>query len=57
MWSFVSHKGNKQWIWLALDVKTREIIGVHIGDRSRAGARKLWQSLPPIGYANPTLLS
>ena len=33
-------------------MKTREIIGVHIGDRSRqractyVGARKLWQSLP-----------
>jgi len=26
-WSFVNHKGNKQWIWLALDKKTREIVG------------------------------
>ena len=48
MWSFVSHKSHKQWIWLALDVKTREIVGVHIGDRSREGARKLWQSLPSV---------
>ena len=44
----VSNQANKQWIWLALDVKTREIIGVHIGDRSREGAKKLWQSLPPV---------
>jgi IS1 family transposase len=48
MWSFVGNKGKKQWIWLALDVKTREIVGVHIGDRSEAGARKLWESLPPV---------
>lgn len=48
MWSFVSNKGNKQWIWLALDAKTREIVGVHVGDRSREGARKLWQSLPSV---------
>ena len=48
MWSFVENKGNKQWIWLALDVKTREIVGVHIGDRSEVGARKLWASLPPV---------
>lgn len=34
MWSFVSHKNNKQWIWLALDVKTREIVGVYVGDRA-----------------------
>ena len=48
MWSFVGNKDNKQWIWLALDVETREIVGVHIGDRSEQGARKLWDSLPPV---------
>jgi insertion element IS1 protein InsB len=25
LWSFVDHKGNKQWVWLALDVATREM--------------------------------
>ena len=45
-WSFVGHKGNKQWIWLALDKKTREIVGVYIGNRSEDGARGLWNSLP-----------
>lgn len=48
MWSFVSNKGNKQWIWLALDVKTREIVGVYVGERSRAGAQGLWASLPGV---------
>ena len=48
MWSFVGDKGNKQWIWLALDVDTREIIGVHIGDRSEQGARELWASIPSV---------
>jgi insertion element IS1 protein InsB len=33
---------------LALDVETRKIVGVYIGDRSREGARQLWQSLPPV---------
>ena len=47
-WSFVGHKGNKQWIWLAINRETREIVGVHIGDRSRAGAQALWDSLPPV---------
>lgn len=46
LWSFVDHKGNKQWVWLAIDRQTREIIGCHIGDRSEASARALWQSLP-----------
>lgn len=30
-----------------MDAKTREIVGVHIGDRSEASAKALWQSLPP----------
>jgi IS1 family transposase len=28
LWSFVDHKGNKQWVWLALEADTREIVGV-----------------------------
>jgi insertion element IS1 protein InsB len=48
MWSFVGNKGNKQWVWLALDVKSGEIVGVYVGDRSRAGATGLWQSLPGV---------
>ena len=48
MWSFVGNKGNKQWIWLAMDIDTREIIGVYIGTRDEAGARGLWASLPPV---------
>jgi IS1 family transposase len=30
---FVGFKGNKQWIWLAIDVLTKEIVGVYIGKR------------------------
>nr|WP_238549260.1 IS1 family transposase [Acaryochloris marina] len=48
MWSFVNDKSNKQWIWLALDVITREIVGVYVGARSKQGARQLWNSLPGI---------
>ena len=48
MWSFVTNKGNKQWIWLALDVNTREIVGVYVGNRSHEGAQGLWDSLPAV---------
>jgi transposase-like protein len=48
LWSFVDHKGNKQWIWLALDAKTREIVGVYMGARDSTAASQLWKSLPPI---------
>ena len=46
--AFVGNKKNKQWIWLAIDRNTREIIGVHVGSRDHAGAQSLWESLPPV---------
>lgn len=48
LWSFVDDKGNKQWVWLALDVVTREIVGCYIGDRSAEAVRQLWQSMPAV---------
>lgn len=48
LWSFVDTKGNKQWVWLAMDVKTREVIGCPIGDRSKDSAQALWDSLPRV---------
>lgn len=48
LWSFVDSKGNQQWVWLALDAQTREIVGVHIGYRSAVSAQALWNSMPPV---------
>lgn len=48
LWSFADNKGNKQWVWLALDVATREIVGCYIGDRSSNSALALWQSMPSV---------
>ena len=39
---------NKQWIWLAIDRDTREIVGLYVGDRSRQSAQALWDSLPAV---------
>lgn len=47
-WSFVGKKSNKKWIWLAIDVDSRQIVGVYIGDRDRSGAQGLWDSLPGV---------
>jgi insertion element IS1 protein InsB len=46
MASFVQKKANKQWRWLAMDVKSRQIIAFHVGDRSRKSARQLWIKIP-----------
>jgi insertion element IS1 protein InsB len=48
MWSFVQKKANKQWIWLAMDATTRQIIGFHVGDRSRESAKALWATIPEV---------
>jgi IS1 family transposase len=45
-------KKDKQWIWLAIDRDTREVIGVHSGDRSREGAQALWESIPDFYRQN-----
>ena len=38
LWSFVDDKGHEQWVWLALDVETCEIVGCSIGDLSGESA-------------------
>lgn len=48
LWSFVDDKGNEQWVWLAIDAQTREIVGVKIGDRSAVSAQALWNSMPAV---------
>src|SRR5215468_11218971 len=48
MWSFVQKKANKQWIWIAMDAKTRQIIAFHVGDRSRDSAQELWAKIPSV---------
>jgi len=46
MWSFVGKKKNKQWIWIALDAETKQVIAFFVGDRSENGAQALWDRIP-----------
>jgi insertion element IS1 protein InsB len=48
LWSFVGKARQKVWVWVALDRDTREIVAVHLGNRSRTSAKALWQALPPL---------
>ena len=48
MWSFVEKKVHKQWIWITMDAKTRQIIAFHVGDRSRESANALWANIPEV---------
>jgi insertion element IS1 protein InsB len=48
LWSFVGKKRRQKWIWLAINRDTREIVGVAIGARTKATARRLWASLAAV---------
>ena len=45
-WSFVGTKANRQWVWIAMDASTRQVIAFHVGDRSQVSADRLWANLP-----------
>ena len=36
MWSFVHDKSNKQWLWLAVLRRTRQVVAFHIGNNAKA---------------------
>ena len=44
--SFVQKKANTQWVWIAMDATTRQIIAFHVGDRSHTRAEYLWAKIP-----------
>ncbi len=48
LWSFVQQKQNKQWVWLAFDRDTRQVIAFYVGDRSRQSAQQLWRRIPAV---------
>jgi insertion element IS1 protein InsB len=45
LWSFVGRKENEAWVWLAIERKTRLIVGFFVGKRDAEGALGLWNSL------------
>jgi insertion element IS1 protein InsB len=44
LWSLVGKKANRQWVWIAMDANTRQVIAFHVGDRSRQSAEQLWRN-------------
>ena len=45
-WRFVARKKDKQWVWLAFDRRSRQVIAFYVGDRSRQSAKRLWARIP-----------
>ena len=48
LWSFVGTKANRQWVWIAMDATTRQVIAFHVGDRSSQSATALWEKIPAV---------
>ena len=57
LWSFVGRRADKQWLWLAFDKESRQVIAFYVGDRSRESARRLWQRLPAAYRERATFYS
>ena len=46
MWSFVKNKKNKQWLWLAVLRRNRQVVAFHVGDRSYIAFSELYSKVP-----------
>lgn len=46
LWSFVFKKSNKQWVWIALCRRTRQVVAYFVGDRSEESCWRLWSRIP-----------
>jgi IS1 family transposase len=57
MWSFVQNKGNKQWIWLALNPQNRQIVAFHVGGRGKDDAQIFFDKIPEIFRNNAAFFS
>ncbi len=57
LWSFVGRRADKQWLWLAFDKESRQVLAFFVGDRSRESARKLWRRLPAAYRERATFYS
>ncbi|WP_197560202.1 IS1 family transposase [Candidatus Protochlamydia naegleriophila] len=45
-WSYVKKKDNQQWLWLVFHSKTRQVLAMHVGKRTRQAAECLLEKLP-----------
>ena len=45
LWTYSGNKENDLWLWIAVERKTRLIVGAHLGKRDIEGAQGLWNSL------------
>lgn len=58
LWSYVGSKGNPQWLWLVMHSRTRQVVAMQVGPRSKQTAEKLFYKLPePLKKKPVTILT
>jgi insertion element IS1 protein InsB len=55
MASVVQQKANQPWNWSTMDAKTRQGLALHVGDRRRRSAKRLWAQIPATSRQHATL--
>jgi len=56
LWSYVGSKDNPQCLWLVMHSRTRQVIAMQIGPRSRQTAEKLFYKLPESLKKKPSTI-
>lgn len=46
MWSFVTCKQNKRWLWIAFCKQTGQVVACVVGGRGISTCRQLWKGIP-----------
>lgn len=58
LWSYVGSKDNPQWLWLVIHSRTRQVVAMQVGPRSKQTAEKLFHKLPePLKKKPSTILT
>lgn len=58
LWSYVGSKENPQCLWLVMHSKTRQVVAMQVGPRSKQTAEKLFYKLPePLKKKPDTILT
>ena len=56
LWSYVGSKDNPQWLWLVMHSRTRQVVAMQVGPRSRQTAEKLFYKLPETLKKKPSTI-
>lgn len=55
-WSYVEKKDNQQWLWLVFHSKTRQVLAMHVGKRTKQAAECLLEKLPEDLKKKPSFI-